>query len=195
MVDAARRLGAARGLRGVEFRVLDSERIELERNSVDGVLCRFGYVLLGGALGEVRRVLRPGGRLALSAWADRGESAWMAVPRGVLVERGHLPGRRPEPAWDADRIRGLLQDAGFDRAEVEEQPVAYRFADAAELWLYVSELLGPVAAAIAALDDAERAAVRAEIERRTPRSASGGYELAGRSLNVVTTDLRREGMA
>jgi SAM-dependent methyltransferase len=184
MVEAATRVAAALGVENVEFRVFDSDRIELEDASVDAVLCRFGYVLLGDALAEIRRVLGPGGRLAFSAWADRGASPWMAVPRGVLVDRGHLPAREPDPPWDETAIRALLGAAGFEAAEIVELPVAYRFADADELWLYASELLGPVAAAIAKLDEEERAAVRAELERQTPRSPEGGYALEGRSVNV-----------
>ena len=71
MLAAARRRGAARGLRNVEYRVIDAEQIELEVDAVDGVLCRFGYMLMvdpAGALAETRRVLRPGGRLALAVW-------------------------------------------------------------------------------------------------------------------------------
>jgi SAM-dependent methyltransferase len=192
MVAAARRVAAVLGVGNVDFRVFASDRIELPDASVDGVLSRFGYLLLGDALVEARRVLRPGGRLAFSAWADRGESAWMAVPRSVLVERGHVPERAPGEPWTEASILELLRAAGFDGGEVEELPVAYRFADADELWLHASELLGPVAAAIARLDEAERRIVRAELEARTPRSPSGGYELAGRSLNVVTELRRRE---
>jgi ubiquinone/menaquinone biosynthesis C-methylase UbiE len=182
MVESARRIAAEAGVANVEFRVFDSERIELGDASVDGVLSRFGYVLLGGALAEIRRVLRPGGTLAFSAWADRGASDWMAVPRAILVERGHLPARQPEPSWDAATVAGLVRAAGFASVEVEEFPVAYRFADADELWLYASELLGPVAQAIAQLDAGERAAVRSELERRVPQ-----LELAGRCLVVTAT--------
>jgi SAM-dependent methyltransferase len=48
--------------------VMHAERIELDADSVDGVLCRFGYMLMAdpeAALSETRRVLRPGGRSVL----------------------------------------------------------------------------------------------------------------------------------
>ena len=60
----------------------------------------------------------------------------------------------------------------------------YRFADADELWFFVSELRGPIALAIDELADAERAAVRAEIESRATRTADG-FGLGGVSLNVA----------
>ena len=65
-------------------------------------------------------------------------------------------------------------------------PVAYRFADAEELWLFVSELRGPVALALERLPDDERAAIRGEVEKRAPR-ADNGFELGGISLNVVVS--------
>jgi ubiquinone/menaquinone biosynthesis C-methylase UbiE len=42
MVDVARRRGAELGLGNVDYRVMDAERIELDTDSVDGVLCRSG---------------------------------------------------------------------------------------------------------------------------------------------------------
>jgi ubiquinone/menaquinone biosynthesis C-methylase UbiE len=46
MVDAARRAGERAGVGNVEYRVLDAERMDLESSSVDGALCRFGYMLM-----------------------------------------------------------------------------------------------------------------------------------------------------
>src|SRR4051794_13523264 len=70
MVDAARRRGEALGLRNVEWAVMDAQALPLADGSVDGVLCRFGYMLMdtAAALGETRRVLRRGGRLAFAVW-------------------------------------------------------------------------------------------------------------------------------
>jgi hypothetical protein len=69
--------------------------------------------------------------------------------------------------------------------EIEELPVAYRFANADELWFFVSELRGPVALALGKLDEEECTAVRAEIERRADR-VGDGFELTGVSINVLT---------
>jgi hypothetical protein len=84
-----------------------------------------------------------------------------------------------------DAIRELLRAAGFADAEIEEMPVAYRFADEEELWFFVSELRGPVALALSKLGEAEREAVRREVEARTDRDGDG-YALTGVSINVVS---------
>src|SRR5262245_32141362 len=155
MVEAARRAGDELGLANVEYRVLDSERLELDAASVDGVLSSFGYVLKGDpppALREVRRVLRSGGRFAFSVWAERERNPWMTVPAAVMVDLGHVAPRQrdrgdPFAKRSADHTVALLADAGFADAEVEELPMSYRFADADELWAFASELRGPVALA------------------------------------------------
>jgi ubiquinone/menaquinone biosynthesis C-methylase UbiE len=69
MVETARRRARELGLENVGCRPLDAEQLDLRDESVDGVLCRWGYMLMadpGAALSETRRVLRPGGRLQLA---------------------------------------------------------------------------------------------------------------------------------
>jgi SAM-dependent methyltransferase len=191
MVEAAARLGSERGVANAEFRQLDAERIRLLDASVDGVLSRFGYILKGdppAALGEIRRVLRPGGRLAFSVWAPRERNAWMTVPADALVERGRLaPQSEAEQRLSArrapDSIAAAVTAAGFGEPEIEEMPIRHRFKDAEELWFFVSELRGPVALALAELPEADRAEIRAEIESRA--TVGDGYELGGVSVNVA----------
>jgi SAM-dependent methyltransferase len=174
--------------------VLDAERLELDDASVDGVLCRFGLMLMadpGRALREARRVLRDGGRLGVAVFDAAERNPWLTVARSVMVERGHLPPPDPdEPGiftlGDPARIRALLGAAGFSDADVEAMDVAFRFADADALWAYTRDLQGPVALAIARLPDGERRAVRAALEEGyADYRRDGGYVLPGRTLNVV----------
>ncbi len=93
MVEAMRRRGAGLGFDNIEYRVMDAERMDLEDDSVDGVLCRWGYMLMAdpaAALRETRRVLRPGGRLSFSVWGAPQDNPWGSVVGRVLVERGHM---------------------------------------------------------------------------------------------------------
>jgi ubiquinone/menaquinone biosynthesis C-methylase UbiE len=121
MVDAARRRGGERGLRNVEYRVMDAERNDLDDGSVDGVLCRLGYMLMPDpqrALAETRRVLRPGGRAALSVWGAAERNPFFMIAAIGLVRHGHLPPPDPEgpPPFrmaDAARTARLLESAGF----------------------------------------------------------------------------------
>src|ERR671937_2244526 len=99
---------------------MDAERMELDDDSVDGVLCRFGYMLMAdpaAALAETRRVLRAGGRLTLAVWGALERNPFFAIIAISLVQRGHVPPPEPPPApgpfsmAGPERIEGLLRDA------------------------------------------------------------------------------------
>ena len=195
MVEAARRVAAELGIEQVDFRIIDGARIALADASLDGIVSRFGYILKGDrprVLFELRRVLRPGGRLAFAVWAARDRNRWMTVPAEVMIARGHLAAPSADELRLSERrnpesIAVLLEQAGFGEPVVEEMAVSYRFEHSAELWSFVSDLRGPLSLAIRRLDEPERAAVRAAIEGRARREGEMGFELQGVSLNVVVS--------
>jgi SAM-dependent methyltransferase len=193
MVEAAQRNATRIGLANVECRVLDAERIALADDEVDGVLCRWGYMLMAdpaAALAETRRVLRPGGRLAFAVFSGPEENPWAALPARVLQELGHMPPpERGGPGIlalaDPDRLRGLLAGAGFSAPRIEPVPLTWRFADAGDYWGYLTEVAGAIALVLVRLDDGERAQVRALIaERVAPYAGDDGLALPGVSLVV-----------
>ncbi len=80
MVEAAKENAARLGVTNVEAKAMEAEWIDLSTATVDGVLCRWGYMLLAdpeAALRETRRVLRPDGRVALAAWDAPERNPWM----------------------------------------------------------------------------------------------------------------------
>jgi SAM-dependent methyltransferase len=194
MVDVARRQGEARGLTNVEFRVLDAERMDLDDDSVDGVVCRWGYMLMAdpaAALKETRRVLRDGGPLAFAVWMTPDRNPWAAVPAITLVQRGHVP--PPEPGapgifalGDSGRVRELVTGAGFGEPELEEITFDYHYADFDDYWDALVRLAGPFARAVLALPDDEQQATRAAImENVAPyRNEDGSYTAPAATLGV-----------
>jgi len=79
MVQAERRRGAELGFDNIEYRVMDAERMDLDDDSVDGVLCRWGYMLMAdraAAVRETRRVLRDGGAVSFSVWGAPEDNQW-----------------------------------------------------------------------------------------------------------------------
>jgi SAM-dependent methyltransferase len=180
MVEIGRRRAAEVGARNVEHRVMDAERIDLPDASVDGVLCRMGYMLMtdpAAALAGTRRVLRPGGRVALSVWGPPERNPWLALGGAAMRERGHLPEPAPgEPSpfalADEGRLLGLLDAAGFAGARVEEVPVVLAYRDAAD-YIEITADTSPVGGVIRGLPAAEREDLRRGLEAALAPFASG----------------------
>jgi SAM-dependent methyltransferase len=196
MVDVARRQGERRGVRNVEFRVMDAERMDLGDDSVDGVVCRWGYMLMAdpaAALRETRRVLRDGGPLAFAVWQTPDRNPWAAVPGMTLVERGHMP--PPEPGapgifamGEPERVRELVTGAGFAEPEIEEIAFEFHYPDADDVWDAMVRLAGPLAQAVSELTPQERDATRAAVvESMEPfRSDDGSYTTPAATWGVRT---------
>lgn len=196
MVKAARAESQRLGLRNVEHRELDAECMDLEDDSVDGVLCRWGYMLMAdpaAALRETRRVLRAGGGLALSVWAAAERNPWASLPGRVLLDyTGASP---PDPTTpgifamaDPQRTRSLLRAAGFEVQRMEDLELSWRFADFDAYWRFLTQLAGGIAVAIAALPDHDQRTLRGRTEKATEGYRSNdGYELPGVAQNTLAT--------
>src|SRR5262245_48302318 len=124
MVEAARRRAGELGVANAEFRVLDAAAIDLPSESVDGVLCRFGLMLVvdvEAAMAEVRRVLRPGGRASVAVWAEPAHNDWITAGGRAALELGLLDPPEPDAPGpfrlaDEGRLREL---AAIARLELE----------------------------------------------------------------------------
>jgi SAM-dependent methyltransferase len=159
MLVIAQRRAEELGLDDVRFKQIDAETsIDIEAATIDGVLCRWGYMLMaepGNALRETRRVLKPGGRVALAAWAGPDENPWSSITARELVRRGLA--ERPDPdapgqfAWAKEGvIAEQLAEAGFVEFEVDSVAFEEVYRDFEDYWRTQSEMSGLLRRALAA---------------------------------------------
>jgi SAM-dependent methyltransferase len=195
MVAGARRRAEEMGVENAEFRRLDAERMDLETNSVDGVLCRWAYMLMidpAAAFAETRRVLRPGGRLVFSVWAARERNPALSLVGRILVELGHIPPPDPEvpgPYFMADmaRIRELVVEAGFAEPAIEEVSFHWQFVDQDAYWRFLIETSASASPVLRSLPPAAQDAARERVhEAARPFHSGEGYDFPAVCLNVVT---------
>lgn len=194
MLGLARRRGDELGVTNVEYVELDAEDLDLEEDSVDGVVCRWGYMLMPRpaiALAETRRVLRPGGRLAFAVWASADRNPWNSVASRILVAHGHMPPPVPgEPGMfvlgSPDGLRALVEDCGFAIEQMNEVPVRNEYADVEGYVRRSNEMGGMFSRAWTAAPHDEREAMTEELrDAFEPFAVDGGYELPGLAICVL----------
>jgi SAM-dependent methyltransferase len=194
MLELARRRGEELGLTNVEYRELDAEDLDLADDSIDGVVCRWGYMLMPHpaiALSETRRVLRPGGRLALAVWASADRNPWISLASRILVGHGHMPPPEPgEPGMfvlgTPSELRPLVENAGFAIEQVTEVPVSNDYADVEEYVRNSTEMGGMFSRAWTAAPEDERESMTEELrDAFEPYAVDGGYELPGVAICVL----------
>jgi SAM-dependent methyltransferase len=117
----------------VGFENADAQTHAFPAASVDLVFSRFGVMFFAdptAAFRNLRRALRPGGRLAFLCWQALARNPWMTVPLAALATVVTLPPPPPPDApgpfsfADPERVRRILADAGF--GEIGFEPLQER---------------------------------------------------------------------
>jgi len=188
-IAAARAAGL--GLGNVRAETLDLDDLDQPDQADDVVLCREGLMFAfdpAHAVADIRRVLRPGGRVAAAVWGLRARNPWLAVVfdavgavLGTPVPPPGIPG--PFALDDADRLGRPLTGAGLADVAVAEVPVPLH-DDSFDAWLSrTSALAGPLAKRLALLDGPARRELRARLtEAVHPYRTPDGLDFPGVSL-------------
>ncbi len=118
MLEAAERFAKDAGLDGITWLESDAAALPLQDNSFDVVLCQQGLQFVpdkSGTMDEMARVLRPGGRFAISVWRTR---APIGAAFAKILDR-HFGAGTTAP-WemiyslgDRDYLHEMALNAGF----------------------------------------------------------------------------------
>jgi SAM-dependent methyltransferase len=138
----------------------------------DLLVSRFGVMFFDdspAAFANLRRAAAPGGRLAFVCWRPIAENEYAAMPFAVAKPLmpalppadPHAPG--PFALADPDRLRGILEGAGFSGIAIEPLDGVMRMGATAEEAGIQATSLGPTARALAKLDEGVRAKVVAAV--------------------------------
>ena len=129
MLAVARRKAPA-----IDWRLGMAEALPFADGAVDAVVSQFGLMFFEdrrAALGEMWRVLRPGGRLAVAVWdkLDRnpGYAAMAALLQRLFGDRVANALRAPFALGDPEILHSLFTEAGIDKIEIHTSDGTARF--------------------------------------------------------------------
>ena len=128
MLDVARRRAGQANLPNVQFLEADGQTHLFKQDGADALFSRFGVMFFANppaAFANLRKALRPGGRLAFVCWRPMVENQWMLLPLQAALQHVPPPPPPDDPFApgpfafaDPDRVRGILSAAGFSRVEI-----------------------------------------------------------------------------
>jgi SAM-dependent methyltransferase len=150
MLDLAERRARAAGLRNIEFRAMNAEALAFADHSFDAVTCTFGLMFCSDparAIAEIQRVLVPGGRFAISTWAEPSRNPFLAIFGRAVAEVLSLP-RPPRSApgpfrfSQRDELEAVIRAGGLTDVEIESRPLPVVY-ESVEAYQEISKALAP----------------------------------------------------
>ena len=136
MLEVARRLAVAEGLTNVELAQADAQVHPFGPGAFDLVISRTAAMFFGdhlAAFRNLRAAMRAGGRLVLLTWQPLDGNEWLrAIATALAAGRPPAlppPGAGPMSLSEPERVRGLLESAGFVDVELDGRRAPMWFGD------------------------------------------------------------------
>lgn len=182
MVEAARQRAHEQGFSNAHFARRDAEDLALPDASFDVVLCALGLMYLPDpeqGLREMRRVLKPGGRIAVAVWGERSRCGWSSVFPIVDAEVASEVCPLFFRLGVEDALALACVDAGFVVSAHRRISTTLDYANADEA-CHAAFVGGPVALAWSHFDEVARARVCARyLESIEPWRHGRSYAVPG----------------
>jgi ubiquinone/menaquinone biosynthesis C-methylase UbiE len=171
MLDIARENASKKGITNVEFRACDVCELPFADNTFDGVSCRMGFMFFPDMLlaaKEIRRVLKPGGRIATAVWNTSDKNFWVTAIGETINRNMQLPAPPPEAPGifrcsKTGLMTNIFNQAGFKNISEKEVTCNLNCGTAEIYWKMMTEIAAPVVAALSKADDAMKEKIKKEV--------------------------------
>ncbi|HEV8049852.1 MAG TPA: methyltransferase domain-containing protein [Thermoplasmata archaeon] len=192
MVSIAQRVAEARGLGNVDFRAMDCGDLQFPDETYDAAVSSFGFQIFTDPEAAARgayRVIRRGGRIAVSVWGTANRVPWIHAIIGPMLEHaepdetGYIP--TPYETGGPGEMTAFLEAAGFRDAKEERRRYALTFADEAA---YFQAILKATPIGHSLSEEPE--AVQKEVLQKArgnlrPWKTSDGLSIPGEAVVVI----------
>lgn len=165
MLYFARKRAALLGLDNVEFEECSADNLPFEDDSFDSVTCRMGLMFfpdVAAAVGEMHRVLTPGGKIAVSVWAGPEKNIWASMPMAAIAKEVKVDAPGPDAPGlfrfaTAGELEELFREAGFRNVREEDVYGEMVSKSAEEYWEHMTEVAAPIVSGLSqAAQDAKK---------------------------------------
>ena len=197
MLAQARRVAPADV--AVDFVLADATVYPFDPASIDLLFSRFGVMFFAEpavSFANMRRALRPSGRLAFACWREPRENPWMMTPLQAVYK--HVPKMPPQGPEDPGpfafaseaRVHGILSEAGFRDIAIEPCGLALDIAIGRGLEAAAESALeiGPASRALEGQPAELRAAAKDSVREALAPFVSGSAVSLPGSIWIVTAN-------
>jgi len=171
MLDVAIENANRRGIKNFETITCDVSELPFPDNSFDAISCRFGFMFFPDMLlaaKEMARVLKPGGRIAVTVWNEPEKNFWATSVLSIVNKNMKVaPLSQEAPGLFRCAKRGMMPEL-FIKAglkNISESEVAGRLnpGNRKIYWNFMTEVAAPVVAALKNADCEMRVKIRSEV--------------------------------
>jgi len=194
MLGIASENAIQRGIKNIKTRTCDVSDLPFADNAFDGISCRFGFMFFPDmqlAAKEMVRVLKPGGKIAVSVWNMPGKNFWITAITEAINRNMALPASAPgEPGMfrcsPDGFMTGLFMQAGLKNISQKEVTAKLECRTADVYWNLMMDIGTPVVAALGRTNEATREKIKREVYGTLEKKYVDGNIMIDSSALVIS---------